>query len=87
MNDIVPLLSGAVAMSYVIAAIFFFRFWMRSRDSLFLSFGAAFALFAVNQGLSGVFGGAAEAHPTFYSLRLLGFVLIIIAIVRKNLAR
>ncbi len=88
MNDVLTLLSGAVAMSYVVAALFFLRFWSRSRDSLFLSFSAAFALFALNQALTGLYGGGmADTRPVFYSLRLLGFLLIIIAIVRKNMAR
>ena len=86
MSDPVALLSGAVAMAYVIAALFFLRFWRRAQDSLFLSFSAAFTLLALNQALTGLYGGTAEENLPFYSLRLLGFV-IIIAIVRKNVAR
>ena len=87
MNDPVALLSGAVAMAYAIAALFFLRFWRRAQDSLFLSFSAAFVLLALNQALTGLYGGTAEELLPFYSLRLLGFVVIIIAIVRKNVAR
>lgn len=87
MSTLVALLSGAVAMTYIIAGAFFLRFWTRSRDGLFLAFAIAFWLLAANQGLTGWFGGGAETQASFYSLRLIGFVLIIIAIVRKNLAR
>jgi hypothetical protein len=87
MSDPTALLSGAVAMAYTIAALFFLRFWMRARDTLFLSFAAAFGLLAANQALVGLYGDVVETEATFYSLRLIGFVLIIIAIVRKNLSR
>ena len=87
MSPLVALLSGAVAMAYVVAGLFFLRFWSRSRDGLFLAFAAAFWLLAANQALVGWYGGGAETQAAFYSLRLIGFVLIIIAIVRTNLAR
>jgi hypothetical protein len=80
-------LSGAVTMAYVIASIFFLRFWVKARDGLFLTFAAAFFLLAINQGLIGIYGSNTETRAAFYSLRLVGFLLIIMAIVRKNLAR
>jgi len=87
MIELVDMLSGAVAMAYAIAGIFFLRFWSRSRDSLFLSFAIAFALLALNQALVGLLGGAVESQAAFYSLRLIAFLLIIVAIVRKNVGR
>lgn len=86
MSDLVALLSGAVAMGYLIAGIFFLRFWTRAHDGLFLSFAVAFWLFAANQALTGLLAGDAETDFAFYSLRLIGFVLIIVAILRKNFA-
>lgn len=86
MNDIQTLLSGAVAMAYAIGGVFFLKFWRRSRDGLFLSFALAFLLLATNQALVGVYGGGSETNAAFYSLRLIGFLLIIVAIVRKNMA-
>jgi heme A synthase len=87
MTDIATFLAGAVGMAYAVAAVFFLRFWTRAKDGLFLSFAAAFALFAINQSLIGIFGVQSEMRAAFYSLRLIGFGLIIFAIIRKNLAK
>jgi hypothetical protein len=51
----VEFLSGAVTFAHVLAALYFLRFWRRTRDRLFLSFALAFVLFALNQGLAFVF--------------------------------
>jgi hypothetical protein len=85
MTGLAALLAGAVAMAYAVAGIFFMCFWARARDGLFLIFAVAFWLFAANQALVGVYGAGAELDVAFYSLRLTGFLLIIIAILRKNL--
>jgi hypothetical protein len=81
----VTFFAGAVCMGFAVAALFFFRFWRRTSDSLFLTFGAAFALLAVHQGLIAALRIASEDRSWVYLLRLLAFVLILIAIVRKNL--
>lgn len=83
----IELLAGAVAFGYFVAALFFLRFWRRSGDGLFLAFAAAFFLFAANQALAVQFTIDADSRPEFYLLRLLGFGLIIAAIVAKNLPR
>jgi len=80
-------LSGAVTMGFLVAAIFFLRFWRRTSDRLFLSFALAFALLALNQGLAQWFGAADERVSYTYLLRVLGFVLILFAIVDKNISR
>ncbi len=84
---VLSVLDGAIAMAYAVAGLFFLRFWVRARDELFLTFAIAFWLFAVNQALIGVFGGGAETQMAFYVPRLLGFLLIIFAIIRKNRKR
>ena len=38
-------LSGAVVLSFLICALFFLRYWSRTRDELFLSFAISFATF------------------------------------------
>ena len=86
MTGLPGLLSGAVAMAYAIIGVFFLRFWRRAGEGLFLIFAIAFWLFAANQALIGLYGGGAETELVFYSLRLIGFVLIIVAILRKNMA-
>ena len=79
-------LSGAVTLGYVVAMLFFLRFWKRTGDRLFFAFGIAFALLALNQALAQWLGAADERVGYTYLLRVLGFVLILAAIIDKNLA-
>jgi len=80
----IEFLSGAVTMGFFVAAIFFFRFWKDTSDRLFLAFAVAFGLLALNQGLAQWFGASDERVGYTYLLRILGFVLILAAIVEKN---
>jgi hypothetical protein len=84
---VIEFMSGAVTMGYLVAAGFFARFWRQTADRLFLAFAAAFVLLALNQGLAQWIGAADERVGYTYLLRVLGFVLILAAIVDKNLRR
>jgi peptidoglycan/LPS O-acetylase OafA/YrhL len=83
----IEFLSGAVAMGFVVAAGFFARFWRKTADRLFLAFAVAFVLLALNQMLAQWLGAADERVGYTYLLRVLGFVIILGAIVDKNLAQ
>ena len=83
----VEFLSGAVTAGYLVAAGFFWRFFRRTHDRLFAAFMAAFLLFAVNQALVGVFQVTTEPASLVYVLRILGFVVILAAILDKNILR
>ena len=78
---------GLVTAAYAIAGVFFLNFWRRTRDSLFLVFALAFWLMALNQSLPVLLGIPREEQGGIYLLRLAAFVLIIAAILRKNMAR
>lgn len=80
-------ITGVESAGFVVAAIFFLRFWRRTEDGLFLAFAAAFLAFAIAQPLPTVLGGPSEHRSPVYLLRLAGFLLIICAILRKNFAR
>ena len=84
MNSLPGFLAGMITMGFLLAALFFVRFWWRTRDSLFATFGAAFLLLAVNQAVVALALLSREEQPYAYLLRLLAFGLIIIAIIRKN---
>ena len=84
--DFVSYLSGAVTLGFFVAAMFFLRFWHRTHDRLFLAFAAAFTLRALNQALACYLGAGDELTPYTYLLRVFGFVLILFAIVDKNLS-
>lgn len=79
-------LLGAVAMVSSVAAMFFFRFWRRTRDRFFLLFALAFRVDTVNRASLGLMTPLFEGRePIFYWVRLGTFVLILVAIVDKNL--
>ena len=81
------MLMGAVAMASLVAALFFLRFWSRTRDPLFGFFSAAFAIDAISRIALGMSHPAEELEPFFYLARLVMFGLIIAAIVQKNRPR
>ena len=78
------LVAGALTMGYLVAALFFLKFWRDLRDRLFLLFAAAFGLLAVQRVLLALVADTPEASLPLYGLRLLAFLIIIAAIVDKN---
>ena len=85
--SIMPLISGAIIMGYAVAALFFLKFWRRTRDILFLAFAAAFLLMAMTPLLTIVMKVPREEQSPFYLLRLLAFLILIVAVVAKSAAR
>jgi hypothetical protein len=80
----IEFLSGAVTMGFIVAAGFFARFWRKTADRLFLAFAVAFILLALNQAIAQWLGAADERIGYTYLLRILGFLIILVAIVDKN---
>jgi uncharacterized membrane protein HdeD (DUF308 family) len=78
------LLLGAIAMATLTIGLFFLSFWKKTRDRFFLFFASAFILEGLNRALLGLEQGSDEHEPIFYLVRLLSFILIVIAIVDKN---
>jgi hypothetical protein len=78
------LVAGAIAMGYLVAGLFFLKFWRGVRDRLFLLFAVAFGLLAVQRVALALVADTPEAALPLYGLRLLAFVIIIAAIVDKN---
>jgi uncharacterized protein DUF5985 len=81
---LVVFIQGAVAMGCAVAAFFFLRFWRQSRDALFLSFAAAFALLSLSYVLLGTVAFATEWRVYVFVVRLLAFCLILYGIFDKN---
>ena len=90
-NTIDPLLSayanGFFTCAALLAALFFLRFWRRSRDGLFLGFSIAFILMAGNSFAPLILASFNDQEPGVYLLRLLAFLVILFSIWRKNLRR
>jgi membrane-associated PAP2 superfamily phosphatase len=78
--------SGAITLGYVVLGLFFLRFWRRTRDALFANFTVAFWLLALNQGAATLSNHSENETSWIYLLRLAAFLVIIAAIVRKNVA-
>lgn len=81
----IEFLSGAITLGLLVAAGFFARFWRDTADRLFLAFAVAFVLLALNQAAAQWLGAADERVGYTYLLRVLAFVLILAAIVDKNM--
>lgn len=76
---------GMIAMGFGTAGLFFLRFWKESRDRLFALFALAFFVLAGNRVVLAVLQELRETTLGPYIVRLLAFVVILIAIVDKNL--
>lgn len=79
-------LYGAVTFGFLIAALFFLRFWTRTRDGLFLAFSVAFLLLGAVQAILALGDIPVEERSWVYTIRLAAFLLILLAIARKNRA-
>jgi hypothetical protein len=81
------MLMGAIAVASLVAGLFFFRFWRHTRDLFFLFFALSFWLEAANRVALGLLVGADEDGALFYSLRIVAYGLILVAIWHKNRPR
>lgn len=77
-------LAGAVTMGFLVAGLFFLRFWSRTREGLFLAFALAFWLLGVGQALLAFSNIPVEERSWLYLLRLAAFSLILFSILAKN---
>jgi len=79
-------ISGATTMGFFLAGVFFLRFWRNTDDQLFLWFAVAFSLLGLAHGLLTFSGMPVEERSWIYLVRLAAFLIILGAVVRKNLA-
>lgn len=78
---------------FFVAALFFFKFWKVSRNRFFAFFAGAFGLFSLERIVLLVLYIATSPEASYqkvesvgwvYLFRLVGFILILIAIVDRN---
>jgi uncharacterized membrane protein len=77
-------LVGVISTASVTAGLFFLKFWRDTRDSFFLAFSASFMIEGLNRFTVLLLPRPNEGSPWIYLVRLLAFLLILFAILRKN---
>jgi hypothetical protein len=80
-------LLGAIAMGSALTALFFLRFWRETRDRLFAIFSIAFVLLGTTRVGLALSSEPREGHTYWYWVRLVAFLLILLAIADKNRRR
>jgi len=83
--ELLTLAAGALILGYLAAGLFFLRFWRRTRDTLFAWFAVAFWLMAANQLALAFLDVPRDEMHWIYLIRISAFVLILWAIIWKNL--
>lgn len=79
-------ISGALMVLSLVAALFFWMSWRRTADRFFAIFALAFLLLGIERLILGILNLPEAPNVAMYLIRLVGFLLIIIAIVDKNRA-
>jgi hypothetical protein len=82
--DTAAFVSGAIAMGYLAAALFFLRFWRDTADRLFGYFALAFGMLAAQRTLLSLFTYHPAVEVSLYVVRALAFVVLIVGILDKN---
>ena len=79
-------LSGVSAALSLVAALFFLKFWTRTKDRLFAMFAVAFWLLGlIRIGL--VYAPNADESQYLYWIRLVAYLIILFAVIDKNRPR
>ena len=84
-------MSGGIMVGFLAIGFFFFRFWKKTRDSLFAVFAASFWVLAAERVVllmtavgTGPDSLIHEQRPYVYLIRFFAFLLIIAAFLLKN---
>jgi len=75
---------GALCLAALIIALFFWRFWTQSHDRLFVFFSLAFCTLSLHWLGLAIVNPLTESRHYLFVLRLLAFLLILVAIIDKN---
>lgn len=81
---LVDFLSGSITLGFLLAGLFFLRFWRRTGDVLFLTFAVAFALLGIGQAVQSLADIAEEERSYIYLFRLTAFSIIVVGVALKN---
>jgi hypothetical protein len=84
MEAVLQFLYGGLTTMCGAIGLFFVRYWWLQRDRFYLWFAVAFWSMGLSWGVHLIFATSAETGPNVYVFRVVGFLLIIAAIVDKN---
>ncbi len=84
MDNLDTLIFGMITMACMVVSLFFLRFWRLSGDRFFALFALSFALLAVVRLGLGLVPVDVEERTLLYWVRLLAYLLILVAILDKN---
>jgi hypothetical protein len=79
-----PFLFGVIAALSWVIATFFFKFYKKSSDRLFLIFSVAFVLLGLERLTLVMYGSMDTPRSLFYLFRLFAFALITYGVIDKN---
>jgi len=79
-------LLGVIVTGSATAAGFFLKFWLQTRDPLFLAFAAAFLIESANRVTFLWLEQPQQGTPVIYLVRFISYLLILAAIMNKNRA-
>lgn len=85
-TSLIAFLNGSLAVATLAIALLFLKFFRVSRDRFFIYFATAFVMFTVGAVVRTFVTESEHAHLVFLP-RLVGFLLILIAILVKNRRR
>ena len=79
--------TGGIACASFAVGLFFLRFWKSTHDRFFLYFALSFWIQGLNRIHLAIDGASHEGDAVIYLIRLVAYVLILIAIWEKNRKR
>lgn len=90
--NVAAVLAGIAIATFAASGVFFFKFWTASRDRFYMLFAASCGLLALERivlmslssAQNGVRSELTEAVSWVYLIRLLAFIIILIAVIDKN---
>lgn len=78
-------MQGAIAIGYLVVAIFFIQFWLETRERLFLFFATGFVVLTIHRAMLGLASEDLDWRAVTFSLRLAGYVIILIGIIDRRI--
>jgi hypothetical protein len=83
-RDMALFMWGATTLGCWVIALFFLKYWLRTRDQLFLFFSVAFLILSLNWIGLAIINPDHESRHWIFVVRVVAFLFIILGIVDKN---